>query len=185
MPPPVSIPELRALTVCQMEAQSLESGCREPEVLTHAISEIMHARLARLAELEASLQVSQRALLSRDISSLEKRTLEQRRLHEALAILSVPRLPQGSSPATTLLAAELLAAETRVLQLGRIQAALLDRAQRWLRTVVNLLAGVEKAYSPPRDVTVTAYPAQLAASTDHHLKQPAAREAKEHDSCRA
>lgn len=166
-----SIPKLR----------TLDSVARASEgTLPHAILEIMHARLALLADLEASLHASQRALLSRDISSLEKHTSEQVRLQTALAIVSSPSHLPSSYPTSRPQAVEVHAAELRVLHHGRVQAAMLDRAQRWQRTVANLLAGVEKNYAPPSGVTEPRIQHGL------HL-QPALplREAKERDSCRA
>lgn len=53
-------------------------------------------------------------------------------------------------PLDPALAAGLLAAQWRVLYLGRVQAALLTRAQRSLRMLSNLLAGPEASYAAPR-----------------------------------
>jgi len=144
----------------------------------------MQAHLALLAELEASLQASQRALLSRDVASLEQHTAEQMRLQKALAILSAPMPRLSGSNSNPTLVAELRAAETRVLQMARMQAALLDRAQRWLRTVVNLLAGVEKNYAPPSGTPGTTGPALCTATTSHHQIRSSANASEEVESCR-
>jgi hypothetical protein len=183
----LSIPELRTLTARPAEQTPGRVACESDVTLPHGIAEIMRARLVLLAELEASLQASQQALLSRDISSLERRTSEQLRLQKALAILSAPsRLPgRRFAGRTSALSAELRAAETRVLQHARVQAALLDRAQRWLRTVANLLAGVEKNYAPPSGTPGIAYPVRTAAPTGPKPRHPAARQGEERDACRA
>jgi hypothetical protein len=111
--------------------------------------------LALLRDLEASLEATQKAVLARDLSGLERSTGEQLRLQRALAILwaesgthpkaSLATWLQGCAPQ---LAAELRAAEMRVLYLGRVQAGLLVRAQRSLRMIAHLLAGPESNYSP-------------------------------------
>ena len=104
-----------------------------------------------LAELEASFQVSQRALLARDVVGLEACTREQIRLRESLGILwsraAAPAPGSDRAHSDLGLAAELRSAQMRVLHLGRIQGALLARAQRWLRMVSNLLAGPEGSYA--------------------------------------
>jgi hypothetical protein len=118
----------------------------EPDPRT-AGREIAQAWLSLLAELEASLQASQRALLDRDVACLEQSSGEQIRLLHALEIFW-PSPRNDPAQDDSALAAELRAAQMRVLHLGRVQAALLARAQRWLRTIENLLAGPATNYTP-------------------------------------
>jgi len=106
---------------------------------------------ALLAELECSLEAGQRALLSRDLGGLERATSEQIGLHRSLQALgSQNGAPQNdAAPLDPALAAGLRAAQWRVLYLGRVQAALLTRAQRSLRMLSNLLAGPGASYAAP------------------------------------
>src|SRR5271170_1848410 len=116
---PVPIPEPRILTPRPAEQTSDSATPTAKSTLPQATSDIMQAHLALLAELEASLQASQRALLSRDVASLEQHTAEQMRLQKALAILSAPMPRLSGSNSNPTLVAELRAAETRVLQMAR------------------------------------------------------------------
>jgi hypothetical protein len=116
---------------------------------------------ALLGELESSLQSSQRALLARDLAGIEQHTGEQIRLRRALEILWSKNLPQASDPMPfdSMLndpmpyaragASELRLAQMRVLHLGRVQAALLARAQRRARMLSHLFAGPGASYAPP------------------------------------
>lgn len=106
---------------------------------------------ALLAELECSLEAGQRALLSRDLAGLERATSEQIGLHRSLQALgSQNGAPKNdATPLDPALAAGLRAAQWRVLYLGRVQAALLTRAQRSLRMLSNLLAGPGASYAAP------------------------------------
>jgi len=133
-----------------------DGGLRSPEAKLRSGAAIAQAASALLAEMEHSLAASQWALLTRDVAGMEQATSEQIRLRRSLEILwsRAPGLQDGArgDDATQLdptLAADLRAAEWRVLYLGRVQAALLTRAQRSLRTVSNRLAGPEASYSPP------------------------------------
>jgi hypothetical protein len=116
---------------------------------------IAHAAGALLAELECSLEVSQRALLCHDLEGLERATCEQIGLRRSLEILesehrasdgAAPQIDPEIDPGVT---AGLRAARWRVLYLGRVQAALLRRAQRSLRIVSHRLAGPEASYAAP------------------------------------
>jgi hypothetical protein len=116
------------------------------------------ARLAIVTELETSLRASQQALLTRDLDGIEQGMREQKRLERAFAILQ-PEPISNSHDRTLLpaaascdpkLAGELRAAATRVLHLGRVQAALLRRARQSLTVLSNLLAGPEAGYGPPQ-----------------------------------
>jgi hypothetical protein len=123
--------------------------------------ELGQAILLVLRQLEASLEASQAAVLAREVEGIERHTEEQMRLSRALTILygeSTFHAHQQHHPAsdfpaalprmTTRLAADLRAAEKRVLQLTRVQAALLGRAQRFLRILTNLVAGPGASYGP-------------------------------------
>jgi len=89
--------------------------------------------------LETSLQSSQRALLDRDLERLETLTAEQRRLVRVLQAT----VPGETSPVGT----ALRCAQLRVQSLARIQQVLLERAQRSLQVLSNLMAGPQAPYS--------------------------------------
>jgi hypothetical protein len=114
-----------------------------------------------LAELEASLMSSQSALLSRNVSAIERETQEQWRLQGSLADLWARRLASmqkadsasSASPRLRpLLPPKLRAAQLRVWQLARVQLALLGRAQRWLQVVSHLMKGPSAGYGPPAGI---------------------------------
>lgn len=121
-------------------------------------SEIAQASLALLTELEASLQASQQGLLSCDVARVERSTREQIRLCRALGILWSGNAGASGMQCDLALAAELRSAQRRVLHLGRVQAALLRRAQRWLRMLSNLTAGPEAGYLPPSGMATALFP---------------------------
>lgn len=140
--------------------------------------EIAGVVLGFLAELEASLQGSQKAVLASDGLTLENCTREQYRLHRTLEMLlwpqawpgtgaqqgvqkdvqkeaqkearneaqkdvresSLPGKPRFVSECAPQLAAELLAAEGRVLHATRVQAALLQRVRQFQRILANVAA---------------------------------------------
>jgi hypothetical protein len=113
--------------------------------------DVSSARLALLLELEASLRQSQRALLSRDIETFEELTRKQELLaHTFNALSEKDRLPSDS----------ISAAARRVLQLGRIQIALLGRAHSSLRLVANLLTGAGSDYSSSLSYRIGGTPEQ-------------------------
>jgi len=95
-----------------------------------------------LEHLETSLRASQRALLVRDLAELERLTVEQVALRQALAKTVARRSPGSDSLAT-----HLSDQARRVLQLGRVQVVLLGRAQQSLRAIANLLAGTHAGYT--------------------------------------
>jgi len=117
---------------------------RSPERLFNGAAEITPASKLLLVELEASLRASQRALLSHDVALMERHTCEQIRLQRLLEVLW-SRRDAARDPAFVV---EMRAAQMRVLHLGRVQAALLVRAQRWQNMLSNLLAGPETSYVP-------------------------------------
>lgn len=113
---------------------------------------------------------SQRALLARDLEGMERGTNEQIRLQQVLAMLLASAQAadggpgdrgRGSSQFISGQAissepkrgfdpdATLIAAAHRVLHLGRVQAALLTRAQLRLKWISYLAAGPQTTYEPP------------------------------------
>jgi hypothetical protein len=92
-----------------------------------------------LRELDASLRASQKALLSGDLAGIEQGTREQEHLRRALEALWTAR-PHGFTEDRALL--------EQVLHLGRVQVALLSRAQRSLRITSRVLAGPGADYAP-------------------------------------
>jgi hypothetical protein len=118
----------------------------------------LRVSIGLLAELEVSLTNSQRALLSRDVSVIERETQEQRRLQKALAELWADHLAavqkensslNNSQRSTTAPSTELRAAQLRVRHLARMQLALLGRARRSLRIFSHLTKGPSVGYGPP------------------------------------
>jgi hypothetical protein len=108
--------------------------------------------LALLADLENSLCSSQAALLARDVVRIEQLASEQAELRHALSAFLHPPDASVSGYEITFPGARreaVRAAQARVLHLGRVQSALLRRAQRSLRTISHLLAEPQSAYGPP------------------------------------
>ena len=119
-----------------------------------------------LGELESSLLASQKALLCGDVTEVERGAVEQKRLREALTILwtsdstaTFETFPQPDS-------ALLRPAQLRILHLGRVQIALLARAQQSLRILANLLAGTAGDYGPPRNAGIVC-PSRSGAKEIH------------------
>jgi len=96
------------------------------------------AAQALLLELESSLGKSQRALLDRQVTSLEQRTEQQNSLIHCY--LALPDAERASTPALAVVAA-------RVRELGQIQIVLLARAQNRLRLLSHLTAGFDYDYA--------------------------------------
>jgi len=126
-------------------------------------AEFAQATLAILRDLEASLQSSQKALLSRDIAAVEQGTSEQARLVRALEILCPARasvnangpVPENDCASPGLcsepaLLDELRVSKDRVLHLTRVHAALLSRERQFLTLLSNLMAGPDARYVAPR-----------------------------------
>lgn len=110
------------------------------------------ACLALLADLENSLRSSQAALLSRDVVQIEQLASEQAELRHALSAFLHPpdaRIYGREITFSGARADAVRAAQARVLRLGRVQAALLRRAQQSLRAISHLLAGPLSGYGPP------------------------------------
>lgn len=121
------------------------------QVLSEGESSILPpACLALLRTLEVSLQNSQKALLARDVGHLEELTREQLRLRALLTLARAENenLAGAETSTNPEPAAAMRAAAKRVMHLGRIQQALLDRAQRSLRTLSHRIAGVSATYNP-------------------------------------
>jgi hypothetical protein len=161
-------------------------------VVPNSADEMAQAMLGLLAEMEASLEGSRKAVLASNGLGLENCTREQVRLHRALELLLWPRKWPGTAAenaGTALrkdvqkkdvqaavrkdgqknvlsgsprsipvsvprffvecappLAAELLAAERRVLHGTRVQAALLRRARQFQRILTNVAAAQGAPY---------------------------------------
>lgn len=109
------------------------------------------APLVLMAELEASLQGSHKALLALDLAGIEYRTKEQIGLLRKFNAFG-GHTADGAGPALAVrepaLAEELRRSGTRVLQAARLQSALLARARSKLRVLANMLAGPSVAYGP-------------------------------------
>jgi hypothetical protein len=103
------------------------------------------ARLALLCALETSLLASHEAILTRDRARLQFLTAEQAGLQRELATLG----PEGSAANDPAASSALQQAHRRVLQMGRIQMALLRRAFQALRALAHLLARRNAEYVPP------------------------------------
>jgi hypothetical protein len=114
--------------------------------------------LALLHMLEASLRASQAALLSRDLNGLKRSTDEQKRLYRELRALGPPPAPCPLAEGFAIMkptgdpqrASQLREAQVRILQMGRLQAALLARVQRALTVSANRMAGTATNYGPAR-----------------------------------
>jgi hypothetical protein len=127
-----------------MEANS-EAAFFSPSVeALNGSDEPMRTCLALLGQMEASLHGSREALLARDLAGIEQGTREQRALAGEIEAV----LRKGIAPSMNGLEEELRRRQNRVLAAGRLQAALLARARRQLRVLVNMLAGSSVNYGP-------------------------------------
>ena len=91
-----------------------------------------------LSELAASLERSQKAVISGDVDQLEQLTAEQIRLLQTETFGSGAHTHRGLD----------LAAAQRVLHLGRLLLELLQHADRSSRALSNWLAGSHSDYTP-------------------------------------
>ena len=113
------------------------------------------ACLDGLAALEASLRFTQKALLARDLHGIAQGARDQRHFQQQLELLlfASRAAHKTTHPAWDFRHSRFLpdlnAAAHRILHLGRIQAALLERGQRSLRMLSNLLAAPSACYRPP------------------------------------
>ncbi len=86
------------------------------------------------------------------MAGVERGTEEQIRLRESIAALWTSESAATFVPLSEPNSAALLReAQSRVLHLGRVQLALLARAQQSVRILANLLAGTAGDYAPPRN----------------------------------
>lgn len=117
-----------------------------------------------LNALELSLQSAQAALLTRSVAEIEERTHEQEDLMREFKIRR--RRHPIPDPAT------LRPALNRIAHLGRVQLALLARAQQDLRIASNLLAGPHTIYGPP---SATDFSVRKAERDSVEKENPACR----------
>ena len=103
--------------------------------------------LALLSDLEVSLQASQQALLARDLVRMEHLTTKQSLLAQRLLTWwqKHERSAEDESPTVS---PPVRSIAQRLLHLGRIQDALLGRAERSLCLVSRLVAGTGASYAP-------------------------------------
>lgn len=159
-PGTLAIPATNLTVWPELMTSSLTNGLPVPAAASpkNAAVTLAAARLAVLGELESSLRFSQHALLTRDLTGLELATGEQKRLQRVLEVLwtrdatprtsaTISELQDSPDLVSPDLTAELREVQLRVLHLGRVQAALLAREQRWLTTLANLVAGPESGYA--------------------------------------
>jgi hypothetical protein len=131
-------------------------------------ADVIQASLELLGELEASLEFTQKALLTRDLDGLEQGTREQMRWRQALAVLwaeSGHPADAVEMPGKFRVPAKLQAALSCVLHMGRVQSFLLARAQRSLATMTHLLAGPQASYGPPKLARAHVSTARMERST--------------------
>jgi hypothetical protein len=115
-----------------------------------------------MAELEASLLCSRKALLALDLAAIERQTDEQtdlvRRFEKLLgdgmlAPASQVKKVKQETLSTANFCAPSFGEEVRhnarrIAEAARLQAALLTRAQHKLRVLANMLAGPSVTYGP-------------------------------------
>lgn len=133
--------------------------------------------------MEGSLRDSQQAVLSRDVTRLQQCTAGQISLLQELRMqwpkesskgesahdASVARASKAPAHENRQAADDLLLVEAarRVLHLGRVQAALLRRAQQSLRAVSNLMAGRQAGYiTLPGSSAIALEPTPLPSEED-------------------
>jgi hypothetical protein len=143
-----------------MPPDSTRAGVLPPASAQERADALVWARLALMGELEASLHGSRKALLALDLAGIERGTCEQaglvRELHELLrgktALSANARAGESGMSASVAPTAELKkqlrASAKRILELARLQAALLSRARWKLRVLANMLAGTSSTYGP-------------------------------------
>ncbi len=115
--------------------------------------------LALVGRLQSSLEGSRKAVLALDLAGLGRETCEQMLAMQELGLrnscLMLPSVRCRINPRVAQTKAclrprperqELERAARRVLDAGRLQMALLARAQRKLRVIANMLAGPGRSY---------------------------------------
>jgi len=117
--------------------------------------EIEQSCLEILFELEASLLASHRAILDRDVARLEELTQLQGRLRRLLSDV-LPGIVGRIDRELPVDRSALQMAAGRVLELGRVQLAMLRRSRRSLVILANLAAGAEAGYAAAAESSRTA-----------------------------
>jgi hypothetical protein len=138
------------------------------------VQDFIRSTMGVLSGIETSLKNSQRALLARDISSVERETHEQQRLQQALTELwarCLASVQKADAPF------ELRAAQGRVRHLARVQLALLGRAGRSLYVFSHLLKGPGAGYGLPASMNPNLWAWPSANDTKNDTRKGA--------SCRA
>lgn len=114
--------------------------------------------LSIIAEIEASVAGSTKALVASDLPGIESRTTAQASLiaHFAVALrqtrIEVDKHEEGAAPDSMVVSQarkELQRSQRRILEATRLQTALLVRLQRKMRALANMLAGSGVIYRPP------------------------------------
>ncbi len=135
------------------------SGCDPSRILrgdaANVSGEALVARLALMTQLEASLRRSRASLLALDLEGIRLGTSEQIQLARSLAALSQPSREnapaseaEGERGKNSGPAHACRAGAQVILDLVRMHAALLRRAQSKLRVLANMLAGPSATYGP-------------------------------------
>ena len=137
--------------------QPMDARSATPEILHSSRSE----RVALLEEINASLLETQEALLQRDLSMLEQQSIRQIFLQQQLSRFAATPVGDKGTPAS-----EVLEAHARVLQLGRVQLALLRRALLSLQITSNLVQGLHSGYGPRGAAAEIATPRALSPSME-------------------
>jgi len=113
------------------------------------------SHLGLILEIEQQLGALHMALLKRDLEGLDQATRQLEHCHARLQQVARNAGPAKQTswphPGTDspVIAEPLCEAQRRVLHLGRVQLALLARAQRSLTALCNLLAGSQATYGAP------------------------------------
>lgn len=130
-----------------------EDGAKNPDAADfgHTLYELQIAQMTRIGNAYRALES---ALLGRNLESLEQANAELVRCQAELRNIGYENSRRTDSPddAAGLSSEELeqlREAQMRILQLGRVQAALLARAQGSLAMLANILGGSEVIYGPP------------------------------------
>jgi len=127
-----------------MPAEIIPAAYTPPAKASEAEDDLVRCQLGLMAELEASLDASRKALLALDLAGIELGTREQIGLLRNLE--AVRQRSRLACPAE--LEHETRRCGHRILQAALLQSALLARARAKLRVVANMLAGQSVTYGP-------------------------------------
>ena len=105
-------------------------------------------RLRGMAELEASLERSRKALVALDLTGIESQTEEQAVLVRQFDELIEEGLRMQTCRRSAAEDEEARLNATRIVDAVRLHAALLTRAQQKLRVLSSMLAGPSLTYGP-------------------------------------